>query len=177
MNIYLEAFGIFFKIGAFTIGGGYAMVPLIEMKLSPNGNGLRRKILSICWLSPNPHREFWQSIFLSLQDISCVESGEVLSQHWEQFCRLSLLYWLSPCSFIVSKTIRQWNVFLKEFARQWWHSSRRRPLPWDDPQNQPLQSVDSCCLGNINLAVGLLPYLDYYCGRCRRFPVGEIQKS
>lgn len=55
-----------FKIGAFTIGGGYAMVPLIEMKLSPNGNGLRRKILSICWLSPNPHREFWQSIFLSL---------------------------------------------------------------------------------------------------------------
>ena len=23
MNIYLEAFGIFFKIGAFTIGGGY----------------------------------------------------------------------------------------------------------------------------------------------------------
>ena len=30
MNIYLEAFGIFCKIGTFTIGGGYAMVPLIE---------------------------------------------------------------------------------------------------------------------------------------------------
>ena len=30
MNFYLEAFKIFFKIGAFTIGGGYAMVPLIE---------------------------------------------------------------------------------------------------------------------------------------------------
>ena len=29
-NIYIEAFSIFFKIGAFTIGGGYAMVPLIE---------------------------------------------------------------------------------------------------------------------------------------------------
>lgn len=28
-NIYIEAFSIFFKIGAF-IGGGYAMVPLIE---------------------------------------------------------------------------------------------------------------------------------------------------
>ena len=27
---YFEAFKIFFKIGAFTIGGGYAMVPLIE---------------------------------------------------------------------------------------------------------------------------------------------------
>lgn len=30
MNIYLQAFSVFFKIGAFTIGGGYAMVPLIE---------------------------------------------------------------------------------------------------------------------------------------------------
>ncbi len=30
MNIYLESFGVFFKIGAFTIGGGYAMIPLIE---------------------------------------------------------------------------------------------------------------------------------------------------
>lgn len=30
MNIYLKLFGIFCKIGMFTIGGGYAMVPLIE---------------------------------------------------------------------------------------------------------------------------------------------------
>ena len=30
MNIYLEAFSIFFKIGAFTIGGGYAMVALLQ---------------------------------------------------------------------------------------------------------------------------------------------------
>lgn len=33
MNIYLEAFGIFCKIGSFTIGGGYAMVPLIEEEI------------------------------------------------------------------------------------------------------------------------------------------------
>lgn len=30
MNLYLQAFSVFFKIGAFIIGGGYAMVPLIE---------------------------------------------------------------------------------------------------------------------------------------------------
>lgn len=30
MNIYIETFLVFSKIGAFTIGGGYAMVPLIE---------------------------------------------------------------------------------------------------------------------------------------------------
>lgn len=33
MNLYTEAFTIFFKIGAFTIGGGYAMVPLIENEI------------------------------------------------------------------------------------------------------------------------------------------------
>lgn len=30
MNIYLELFLSFFKIGLFTFGGGYAMIPLIE---------------------------------------------------------------------------------------------------------------------------------------------------
>ena len=33
MNIYLEFFSIFSKIGVFTIGGGYAMVPLIEEEI------------------------------------------------------------------------------------------------------------------------------------------------
>ncbi len=33
MNIYFESFSIFFKIGLFTIGGGYAMIPLIEREV------------------------------------------------------------------------------------------------------------------------------------------------
>lgn len=33
MKILFELFSIFFKIGAFTIGGGYAMVPLIENEI------------------------------------------------------------------------------------------------------------------------------------------------
>ena len=33
MNIYLQFFLLFFKIGMFTIGGGYAMIPLIEEDL------------------------------------------------------------------------------------------------------------------------------------------------
>ena len=32
-NFYLKAFSIFFRIGLFTIGGGYAMVPLIEAEI------------------------------------------------------------------------------------------------------------------------------------------------
>ncbi len=42
MNIYLEAFGIFFKIGAFTIGGGYAMVPLIENEIVKKRNWINQ---------------------------------------------------------------------------------------------------------------------------------------
>ena len=33
MNIYWDSFRTFFKIGLFTLGGGYAMIPLIEEEL------------------------------------------------------------------------------------------------------------------------------------------------
>ncbi|MFI3261748.1 MAG: chromate transporter [Rikenellaceae bacterium] len=33
MNFYIQSFFIFFKIGIFTIGGGYAMIPLIREEL------------------------------------------------------------------------------------------------------------------------------------------------
>lgn len=33
MNFYFKSFCIFFRIGLFTIGGGYAMVPLIESEI------------------------------------------------------------------------------------------------------------------------------------------------
>lgn len=35
--IYLELFWTFFKIGAFTFGGGYAMLPLIQAQVSSHG--------------------------------------------------------------------------------------------------------------------------------------------
>ena len=33
MDFYLQLFWSFFKIGAFTLGGGYAMIPLIEQEI------------------------------------------------------------------------------------------------------------------------------------------------
>lgn len=39
-NIYLELFLVFFKIGAFTIGGGYAMIPIIKEALVDKKNWL-----------------------------------------------------------------------------------------------------------------------------------------
>ena len=35
--VYLELFGIFFKIGLFTIGGGYAMLPMIQADVLAKG--------------------------------------------------------------------------------------------------------------------------------------------
>lgn len=33
VNIYIQSFKTFFKIGAFTLGGGYAMIPIIEAEV------------------------------------------------------------------------------------------------------------------------------------------------
>lgn len=56
MNIYFELFGIFFKIGAFTIGGGYAMVPLIENEIVTKRKWIAREdfidLLAIAQSSP-----------------------------------------------------------------------------------------------------------------------------
>lgn len=37
MNIFLHLFVTFFKIGLFTIGGGYAMIPMIQNEVVSNG--------------------------------------------------------------------------------------------------------------------------------------------
>ena len=53
MNIYLEAFSIFFKIGAFTIGGGYAMVPLIENEIVTKRNWIAKEdFIDLLYHSP-----------------------------------------------------------------------------------------------------------------------------
>ena len=43
MNTYWEAFKTFFKIGIFTLGGGYAMIPIIEEEVGTGTNGCQRK--------------------------------------------------------------------------------------------------------------------------------------
>ncbi len=45
--IFLKLFWTFFKIGAFTFGGGYAMIPLIQQEVTRNG-----------WLTPQQVIDF-----------------------------------------------------------------------------------------------------------------------
>ena len=84
MNIYLESFGIFFKIGAFTIGGGYAMVPLIENEIVTKRKWIAQEdfidLLAISQSAPGI-LAVNISIFIGYK-----VSVEVLSRHWGLYC-------------------------------------------------------------------------------------------
>ena len=44
MSICWEGFKTFFKIGCFTLGGGYAMIPLMEdILVDKKGNGIKMR--------------------------------------------------------------------------------------------------------------------------------------
>ncbi|MCR1898886.1 chromate transporter [Irregularibacter muris] len=58
MKKYLEMFLSFFRIGAFTIGGGYAMLPLIEKEIVDKKKWIERNeyldMLALAQSSPGP---------------------------------------------------------------------------------------------------------------------------
>lgn len=58
MKKYFEMFWIFFKIGAFTIGGGYAMLPLIEKEVVDKKEWIERQefldMLALAQSAPGP---------------------------------------------------------------------------------------------------------------------------
>ncbi|WP_055666058.1 chromate transporter [Desnuesiella massiliensis] len=58
MNKLIDMFLVFFKIGAFTIGGGYAMVPLIEKEVVDKKQWVEKEefvdMLALAQSSPGP---------------------------------------------------------------------------------------------------------------------------
>ena len=98
MNIYLEAFGIFFKIGAFTIGGGYAMVPLIENEIVTKRNWISKDdfidLLAIAQSAPG----------ILAVNISIFIGYKLRGIRGRRYFRHSSSYWPLPCFFITSKT-------------------------------------------------------------------------
>jgi chromate transporter len=54
----LEIFSIFFKVGAFTFGGGFAMIPIIQQEIVSKKNWIKDEdfidIISIAQSSPGP---------------------------------------------------------------------------------------------------------------------------
>lgn len=78
MNFYLQSFAIFFKIGLFTIGGGYAMVPLIQDEIVNKRKWINKDDFIDLMASANPFREYLLSISPSL---SVTNSGNSV-EHW-----------------------------------------------------------------------------------------------
>ena len=58
MNLYIKLFLTFLKIGAFTFGGGYAMIPLISREAVENHKWIEDKdildIVAIAESTPGP---------------------------------------------------------------------------------------------------------------------------
>ena len=118
MNIYFEAFGLFSKIGLFTIGGGYAMVPLIEEEIVDKRKWIAKDdfidLLAISQSTPGI-LAVNISIFIGyklrgIRGSIVTTLGTILPSF------LPLRY-----SSITSKTMSLLNVSLKVFVRQWLH--------------------------------------------------------
>ena len=63
MSTHLLLFWTFFKIGLFTFGGGYAMLPLIQSEVAALRPFLART-MPASWMAPPYHRSFSVSVVL-----------------------------------------------------------------------------------------------------------------
>ena len=85
MNFYLKSFCIFSRIGLFTIGGGYAMIPLIEAEIIDKQKWVSREdfidLMALAQTVPGIFavniaifigyklRKFWGAFFMALGTI------------------------------------------------------------------------------------------------------------
>ena len=154
-NIYTEAFSIFFKIGAFTIGGGYAMVPLIEDEIVTK----RR------WIAKEDFIDLL-AIAQSAPGILAVNISIFIGYRLRGI-RGSIVTALGTIlpSFLIILAIA---LFFHNFKDNVYVE---RIFKGIRPAVVALIDMDSYCLGSAYLVIGLLPHLDYHCCRYRRIPV------
>ena len=168
-NIYTEAFSIFFKIGAFTIGGGYAMVPLIEDEIVTKRRWIAKEdfidLLAIAQSAPGI-LAVNISIFIGyrLRGIrgSIVTALGTILPSFLIILAIALFFHNFKDNVYVERIFK--GIRPAVVARSDFQYGQIR-------QNQPLHDMDSYCLGSAYLVIGLLPYLDYHCCRYRRIPV------
>ena len=55
-KLFLELFLIFLKIGAFTFGGGYAMIPLIQREVAEKKQWISERDIWMWWPSQRARR-------------------------------------------------------------------------------------------------------------------------
>ena len=84
-NLYLKLFLSFFKIGAFTFGGGWAMISIIEREIVDKHNWISKAdfldLLAVAQSMPG-------ILAVNISVVIGVGSREALCRHLEQFFRL-----------------------------------------------------------------------------------------
>ena len=160
MNIYLEAFGIFFKIGAFTIGGGYAMVPLIENEIVTKRN----------WISKDD--------FVDLLAISQSAPG-ILAVNISIFIGYKLRGIRGSLVTALGTVLPSFIIILA--IAMFFHNFKDNPIverifKGIRPAVVALIAAPTFSMAkSANLVTGLLSYLDYYRGRRRRLLLGKME--
>lgn len=120
MNFYFRSFLIFFRIGVFTIGGGYAMVPLIEADLVDKRKWISKEdFLDLMALAQTVPGIFAVNIAIFI-GYKLKGSGEPSGWHWVPFFLPFSSSWPLPFSSGNSSMWKQWNVYSRESVRPWW---------------------------------------------------------
>lgn len=121
-NIYIQSFKTFFKIGAFTLGGGYAMIPIIEAEVVDKYKWIEKEefldLIAIAQSCPGVFA-INVSIFIGyklrkLRGALCTCLGTA--------CRRSSSYCSLRCSSNALRTTPLWKPYSAASDRLWWHS-------------------------------------------------------
>ena len=113
MNIYWESFKTFFKIGIFTLGGGYAMIPLIEEEV------VNKKQ----WVSKDEMLDLI-AIAQSCPGVFAINIATFIGYKLNK-ARGAIATTLGTAlpSFLIILAILMWQPSSEAFVRQWWPSS------------------------------------------------------
>lgn len=119
-NFYIESFKTFFKIGLFTLGGGYAMIPIIESEVVDKRKWVDKEdfldIIAIAQSCPGV-LAINVSVFIGykikkVKGAVCTCLGTALP---------SFLIILAIAMFFISlRTTRLWQPFSAAYVRRLW---------------------------------------------------------
>lgn len=175
MNFYLQSFLIFLKIGLFTIGGGYAMVPLIQDEIVD-----KRK-----WIDKEDFIDLL-ALTQSVPGIFAVNIAIFIGYKLRKFrgALAMALGTILPSFFIILaialffQQFKQYPIVENIFKgiRPAVVALLQLPLsPWQNPQDKPLHCLDTNSIRIAYLGIGRVSSLHYHNSGRGRFYIWQVQ--
>lgn len=175
MNFYLQSFLIFLKIGLFTIGGGYAMVPLIQDEIVD-----KRK-----WIDKEDFIDLL-ALTQSVPGIFAVNIAIFIGYKLRKFrgALAMALGTILPSFFIILaialffQQFKQYPIVENIFKgiRPAVVALIAAPLsPWQNPPDKPLHCLDTNSIRIAYLGIGRVSSLHYHNSGRGRFYIWQVQ--